>query len=104
MTDTDFDVIENTKVADKVKRPSMYHVIFYNDDFTPMEFVIQVLLELYHKTVPEATDITLSIHTTGSGIAGTYTKEIALQKAEDTKLTAERNEHPLQVSTQVAED
>jgi ATP-dependent Clp protease adaptor protein ClpS len=61
--------VETTKTA-KPKPPSMYSVILFNDDFTPMEFVVEVLQRFFSKNLEQATQIMLQVHTKGSGICG----------------------------------
>ena len=68
------------KQKNKLQKPKKYKVVFYNDDYTPMDFVAQVLMQLYHKDKETAVAITLMVHNEGRGIAGTYSKEIAETK------------------------
>src|SRR5690606_14869086 len=81
-TQGDFEsglALENTKP--ELKKPSMYAVIMINDDYTPMEFVVQILQNYFYKTLEEATQIMLTIHTKGSAVCGIYTKDVAETKA-----------------------
>jgi ATP-dependent Clp protease adaptor protein ClpS len=71
------DLLEKHEV--KSKRPSMWNIVFYNDDFTPMDFVIFVLTKVFHRSTEDALALTLAVHTQGKGIAGTYTLEVAVQ-------------------------
>ena len=64
----------------KVKRPSLYKVILLNDDYTPMDFVIDVLEKVFRRNHTESTEIMLEIHNKGKGVCGTYPKEIAETK------------------------
>ena len=66
----------------KVKKPSLYKVILLNDDYTPMDFVIEVSRKIFRKNHTESTEIMLKIHNEGKGVCGTYPKEIA-----ETKMT-----------------
>lgn len=91
----------DTVTVTKTKTVQLWRVILLNDDYTPMDFVIQVLTQLYHKNEEEAEDITMAIHHQGRGVAGIYTQEIAMQKANDTIKVARMNGHPL---TAVAEE
>ena len=84
-------------VAPKIKRPSLYKVIMLNDDFTPMEFVIQVLQHYFRKSAEEATQIMLHVHQRGVGICGIYTYEIAETKLSQVMALARKNQHPLQL-------
>jgi len=96
--DTEIDTV--VKIDEKVKQiinePKKWHVIFLNDDHTPMEFVISVLIELYHHNQETAKNITLQIHESGSGIAGTYSFDIAEIKTIETTNLARANGFPLQ--------
>jgi len=78
-----------------VKEPSMYKVILMNDHYTPMEFVVLILEQIFQKNEAEATQIMLNVHTHGSGLAGIYTKEIAETKVVQVTQVARHNEHPL---------
>ena len=87
-----------TSVLEKVqtKTPSFWTVLLHNDDFTPMDFVIFVLTDVFHLSTEEAEDITLRVHNEGKApIPRKYTKEIAVAKANYVMALAERNEHPL---------
>lgn len=79
----------------RIKRPSQYHVILLNDDFTSMEFVVQVLQQVFHHTMAEATNIMMEVHKKGKGVAGTYTRDIARTKAEKVMQLAFRENFPL---------
>ncbi len=82
MTDknTQHDTEVVTKTTTDVEEPSLYNVIFNNDDYTPMDFVIQMLMDLFHKSYDEAYSIMLKVHMENQGIAGCYPKEIASEK------------------------
>jgi ATP-dependent Clp protease adaptor protein ClpS len=80
----------------KTKKPSMYRVLLLNDDFTPMDFVVQVLERFFGKNVQEATEIMMHVHRKGVGICGTYTYEVAETKVSAVMDFARKNEHPLQ--------
>lgn len=95
MTDVDDQVIDETKTKQKAKRPSMYNVILLNDDFTPMDFVTQLLVELFDKSYEAAMSIMLEVHKSGRGIAGTYSKEIANEKSSDANRAASYHGYPL---------
>lgn len=93
----------DTQVRTKPKKPSMYNVILLNDDYTPMDFVVAVLIQFFHKGPEEATAIMLDVHKKGKGIAGTYTREVAETKVDEVLLCAKMNEHPLQVVMEKAD-
>jgi len=84
----------------KVKRPSMWNIVFYNDDYTPMDFVEFVLKTVFHIPTLDALALTLAVHTQGRGIAGTYTFEVAEQKQCEVLLMARVEEHPLRVEVE----
>ena len=88
-------VLLDTKI--KTKKPSMYNVILLNDDYTPMEFVVYVLIEIFHHPPERAERIMLSVHKDGMGVAGIYHLEIAEQKAYETAEEAKSNQFPLKV-------
>jgi ATP-dependent Clp protease adaptor protein ClpS len=82
----------------KVDKPPLYKVIFHNDDYTTMEFVVYVLQEVFKHTPAGATRIMLHIHKSGIGVAGVYTREVAETKIEKTLDMAREHGHPLQVT------
>ena len=84
----------------KTKRPSMWNIVFYNDDYTPMDFVEFVLTTIFHMSTLDALALTLAVHTRGKGIAGTYTFEVAEQKQSEVLLMAQVEEHPLRVEVE----
>jgi ATP-dependent Clp protease adaptor protein ClpS len=86
----------------RAKRPSMWNVVVYNDDYTPMEFVEFVLKRIFHIPTLDALALTLVVHTKGRGIAGTYTFEVAEQKQCEVLLMAKIEEHPLRVEVERA--
>ena len=81
----------------KLKKPPLYKVIMLNDDYTPMEFVIEMLQTYFSKSQEQATQIMLHIHQKGIGICGLYTYEIAESKATQVLDKARKNQHPLQI-------
>ena len=80
-----------------LKKPSLYRVTLLNDDYTPMEFVIEVLEKFFGKRQDEATQIMLHVHQKGIGVCGVYTYEIAETKAVQVTNYARKYEHPLQM-------
>ena len=95
MASTDIQIDEKIKI--KVSEPKNWKVILLNDDTTPMEFVIAILMEIFKHSHNSATDVTVQVHETGSGIAGVYSFEIAEAKAVEATQTARTNGHPLQI-------
>lgn len=82
----------------KTKKPSLYKVLFHNDDYTTMEFVVSVLMTVFHHSQASAYRIMMHIHTNGMGVAGVYTKEVAETKVAQTVAIARKNEFPLEVT------
>jgi len=80
-----------------IGRPRMWRVVFANDDFTPMDFVVMVLMLVFHHPAAQANSIMLDVHTKGKGVAGTYTREVAETKAAQTLDLADKHAHPLGV-------
>jgi len=85
------------KIKDKieVQKPKKYKVVLYNDDYTPMEYVVLLLIQLFHMSQEKATSIMLSIHNSGRGIAGVYSKEIADTKASRCNVLSRELGYPL---------
>ena len=92
---TDTIVEKKTRVTDKTREPGKFKVIVCNDDVTPMEFVIAMLVAIFRHNEKSAYDLTMSIHNTGSAVAGTYTFEIAEQKGIDATNLARAHGWPL---------
>lgn len=84
------------QVLPKTKRPNLYKVLLLNDDYTPMDFVVQIIETVFSKNRNEAIDIMLQVHRRGVGICGVYTFEVAETKVAQVIEIARRNEHPLQ--------
>jgi ATP-dependent Clp protease adaptor protein ClpS len=85
-----------TKTQPRTKRPALYRVLLLNDDYTPMDFVIQVLEKFFQKGREEATHIMLHVHQHGVGECGVYTYEIAETKVTQVMDFARKHQHPLQ--------
>lgn len=83
------------EVENVLQKPAFFHVVLLNDDYTPMDFVIRVLMELFHKNYDNAYAIMMEIHELQRGIAGTYSREIAEEKRESVLMAAEANGFPL---------
>jgi len=90
------DPVEDVLLADpELKKPQMYAVVMYNDDYTPMEFVVDVLQNHFKHTLDSAISIMLAIHQQGKGIAGIYPKDIAETKAQTVNREARQAGYPL---------
>ena len=101
------DTKNNESVATKPevarpKLPAMYKVILLNDDYTPMEFVVEVIQRFFGKTREQATQIMLKVHTEGSGVCGVYPYEIAETKVNQVVGYAREHQHPLQCTMEEA--
>jgi ATP-dependent Clp protease adaptor protein ClpS len=79
----------------RLKRPPLYRVILLNDDYTPMEFVVEVLQKIFSLDRTTATRIMLEVHTKGKGVCGVYTYEIAETKVAQVTGLAQQHQHPL---------
>ena len=96
---TGVDLLDREKEKHKVKPPSKYKVIFHNDDYTPMDFVVIALMALFRKSSDEAFRIMMNVHEKGRGIAGgPYSKEIAETKVANVMDFARQNGHPLKAT------
>ena len=97
MSQYDPDIQEgvSTETLDDVREPSMYRVLLHNDDYTTMEFVVEILMVVFNKSVESATEIMLNVHRKGIGVCGVYTYEIAETKVETVSRLAQENGFPL---------
>ena len=84
-----------TKTKPKTQRPPLYKVLLLNDDYTPMEFVVHVLETIFGHNRENATRIMLTVHQTGKGVCGIYTRDIAETKVAAVNSYARENKHPL---------
>lgn len=85
-----------TRTKTRTKKPSMYKVLLLNDDYTPMEFVVEVLRRVFGKTDEDAERIMLKVHHEGRGVCGIYTRDIAATKVDKVMRLARAHQHPLQ--------
>lgn len=85
-----------TESKTETKKPSMYKVLMLNDDYTPMEFVVHVLVRFFGKSQEDATKIMLHVHQRGVGLCGVYPYEIAESKVTQVVDFALKHQHPLQ--------
>ncbi|MDR0877924.1 MAG: ATP-dependent Clp protease adapter ClpS [Treponema sp.] len=83
------------KSKEKLKEPEEFRVILINDHYTTMDFVVEVLMAIFHKTTDEASRIMLDVHRKGKGIVGVYPWDIAATKAEQVHSAARKREFPL---------
>lgn len=81
-----------------IREPKLYRVILVNDDYTTMDFVIEILIVVFHKPAAEATRIMLDVHKNGKGFCGVYTYDIATTKIDRVHQLARKREFPLKCS------
>ena len=93
------EVITSTK--NRVKKPNLYKVLLHNDDYTTMEFVIEILQRVFGKGLPEANQIMIKVHEQGRGVCGIYSFEIAETKANKVMKLAKSAGHPLKSSIEM---
>jgi len=86
----------------ELEQPKMFKVVLLNDDYTPMDFVIDVLMRFFNLDYEKATQIMLHVHTRGKGVCGVYTYQIAEAKAKIVNDFAREHEHPLQCGVEAA--
>lgn len=85
----------------KLKKPALYRVVLINDDYTPMEFVIDVLMMFFSMDQEKSTQVMLAVHNEGKGVCGTYSKDVADTKAAQVNQFARDNKHPLLCEVEV---
>jgi len=97
-------VLTRTKTRQKHKRPRLFRVLFHNDDYTPMEFVVGVLEQIFHLSENDATRIMLQVHNRGIGVAGVFPYSVAETRVAETSAAAEKAEYPLLCTMEPATD
>lgn len=86
----------------KLKKPPLYKVVLLNDDFTPMDFVIEILMNFFAMSEEKATQIMLQVHTRGFGVCGVFTKDVAETKVQIVNNYSRQHQHPLLCSMEEA--
>ena len=100
---TDYDdEIAVQEAKPELKKPPLFKVILLNDDFTPMDFVIEVLIDFFSMTVDSATQVMLHVHTQGIGVCGVFSKDVAESKVELVNNYSRENQHPLMCAMEEA--
>ena len=98
------EILEEIKIDEKIERqvkePKKYHVIFFNDNITPMEWVIEILKKIFHHSEETAKNLMLIVHEKGSAVVGTYSFEIAEQKAVEANSASRSQGFPLVVKVE----
>lgn len=97
MSATDLEVKIDEKIKQVISEPKKYKIIFLNDDKTPIDFVIELLVTIFRHTEATAKDITLAVHNDGSAVVGIYTYEIAEQKTIEATQVCRQHGFPLQI-------
>lgn len=97
---TNTSIKEKTKI--KIKEPKRYKVVMYNDDFTSMEFVVFILVNIFNKSDEEATEIMLAVHKGGKAVVGTYSYDIAKTKVETALALAKDEGYPFRIKIEEA--
>ncbi len=102
--DSDSDsgtAVQDAKPA--LKKPPLFKVVLLNDDYTPMEFVVEVLETFFSMNREQATQVMLTVHTRGKGVCGIYTRDIAETKAAQVNQYAREHQHPLLCEIEASE-
>ncbi|KGE03509.1 ATP-dependent Clp protease adaptor protein ClpS [Pseudohaliea rubra DSM 19751] len=87
----------------ELKKPPLFKVVLLNDDYTPMEFVVEVLEQFFLMNREQATQVMLTVHTQGKGVCGVYTRDIAETKAAQVNQYAREHQHPLLCEIEASE-
>ena len=95
-------LITQTKEKVRVKEPHRYAVIMYNDDFTTMQFVVEILMTIFHKGEEEAQSLMMAVHTGGSAVVGRYTYDIARTRCDKAMARARQEGFPFRVEMKEA--
>lgn len=96
--ESNIDIKEKNKI--KIKKPKLYKVVMHNDDFTTMEFVVDVLVNIFNRKIEEANKIMIDVHKKGNGIAGIYPYDIAVSKASTAMTIAKEHGFPFKLSVE----
>ena len=88
----------------ELKQPPLFKVVLMNDDYTPMEFVVEILEVFFRMNREQATHVMLNVHTLGKGVCGIYTRDIAETKSAQVNQHARESQHPLMCEIEASED
>ena len=91
----EFEGLVQEDIREKVKEPPRFKVLIHNDDYTTMEFVVHILMNVFHKSKEDATSVMLNVHKKGIGLCGIYTREIAETKVVTVLEISRQHEFPL---------
>lgn len=89
---------EKTRI--NIRKPRHYRVVMHNDDFTPMDFVVDILIDIFHKGVPEAERLMLMVHESGRAAVGSYPYDIAVTKVQTALARAREQGHPFRMTVE----
>lgn len=101
-SDQDFDGSIKLESEKKLEQPKMYKVLIHNDHYTTMDFVVEVLIKIFHMPAAQATQIMLDVHKKGAGVCGVYTYDIAVTKVSQVHQMAKARSFPLKSSFEEA--
>lgn len=101
-TSSDSQEVVDFELKERIDEPSKYHVFLLNDDYTPMDFVTDVLKKFFNMGDDQATDIMLTIHYKGKALCGTYSADVAETKVDHVERFALENQHPLKCAIEEA--
>ncbi len=99
---SDFGYEAGTDLENSVREPRLYRVIIHNDHYTTMDFVVQVLMDIFNMPAAKATNIMMDVHKKGAGICGVYTRDIAATKVSQVHEMAKQHSFPLKCSFEEA--
>ena len=91
---------EKTRI--NIREPKHYRVVMHNDDFTPMDFVVDILIDIFHKGVPEAERLMLMVHESGRAAVGSYPYDIAVTKVQTALARAREQGYPFRMTVEEA--
>jgi ATP-dependent Clp protease adaptor protein ClpS len=91
----DTEEITESKTREDIREPSLFKVLLHNDDYTTMDFVVEILVYVFHKSAEDATQVMLNVHRKGVGLCGIYTYEVAETKVDTVHRLARENGFPL---------
>ncbi len=92
----------NLKEEHKVDEPKMYRVVLHNDHYTTMDFVVEILVKIFHMPTARAVQVMMDVHKKGVGVCGVYTLDIAVTKVNQVHMMAKAREYPLKCSYEEA--
>lgn len=90
----------DSKTANRVKEPKLYKVVMYNDDFTPMDFVVEILEIIFKKEHQEAVSIMMQVHKSDCAVVGRYYYDIAMTKTQEAMHLARQKGYPFQIKVE----